>query len=365
MINVTKPNLPPLEEFVPMLESIWQSGVLSNNGPYHTLLEQSLVEYLGVDHVSLVSNATLGLMLAQYVLEIRNAEIITTPYSFVATTNSILWMNNTPVFVDIEPDSACLDPELIEAAVTERTRAIMPLHCYGNMVNVQALEDIAERHELHIIYDACHSFGVEDLGGSALRHGDMSVVSFHATKVFNTFEGGLIVSESAELKEKVDRAKNFGFVDEETITLPGINAKLNEPAAAFGLLQLKYLDEYFSSRAALDAAYRQRMTAVPGIEPVATVRQVKRNYAYFPVVIGDSFRLTRDELVAALKKEGINCRKYFYPLIPNFQCFEREFGQKGHWPVAERLASQILCLPIYPEMTLAQCHAICDAIQSG
>jgi len=366
MINVTRPNLPSLEDFLPYLKQIWDSGVLSNGGKFHQELELALSEYLGLPHVSLVCNATVGLMLAQDALGIRGGEVITTPFSFVATSNSILWMQNKPVFVDIEPNSGCLDPRLIEAAITDETKAIMPLHCYGNMVDTAEVEALASRHDLAVIYDACHSFGVEDAGGSALRHGDISVVSFHATKVLNTFEGGLVVSSSADMKKHVDTAKNFGFTGEDEVTLVGINGKLNEVSAAFGLLQLQRFEEYISARAELDAVYRQRLAAVAGIECLGPVRQGKRNFAYFPVVVDSNFAVSRDVLADAMKARGVYCRKYFSPIIPKYLAYTGvgSLGSADSLQVAADLSSKILCLPIYPDLAVEQVHKIVDEIVS-
>lgn len=363
MINVTKPNLPELSDFLPYLEEIWSAGVLTNNGRFHQELEHALAKYLDLKHISLVCNATVGLMIAQEILGVREGDVITTPYSFAATAHSIMWMGNRPVFVDIEPDSACLDPTLIEQAITENTKAILPLHCYGNTCRTDLIHEVAQRHRLKVIYDACHSFGVTDPGGSVLRHGDISVVSFHATKVFNTFEGGLIISPDAETKAAVDRLKNFGFVSEELITSVGINGKLNEVSAAFGLVQLPRMDDYVAARAEIDRTYRARLAATPGIKCLEPIRQTKRNYAYLPVVIEEVFPLSREDLYQELKSRGIGARRYFYPLITEFQSLEgKGFNTGDAFPNAAALSSRVLCLPLYAALELREVELICDSI---
>lgn len=366
MINVTKPTLPPLEEFTQKLEEIWASGVLSNQGPFHNLLEQSLSAFLGVPHISLVCNATIGLMLAQKALNVVGGEVITTPYTFVATTNSIIWMNNTPVFVDIEDDSVCMNPDLVEAAITERTRAIMPLHCYGNLVRVDDLDQIAKKNGVPVIYDACHSFSVEDEGGSALRHGDISVVSFHATKVFNTLEGGMIVSPNEDTKRLIDSMKNFGIKDETSVADIGINGKLNEVSAAFGLLQLKYVEDAINARSRLDSLYRERLRGINGINVIEPVRQIRRNCAYFPIRVTENFRLDRDTLFSTLSDNGIHGRRYFYPLIPDLSAYrDNTSGQKADLSVAKRVAKEIICLPLYPDLLPEHVNKICDIIAAA
>ncbi|HEX7814936.1 DegT/DnrJ/EryC1/StrS family aminotransferase, partial [Dyella sp.] len=263
-IYVTQPFLPQLEEFVPYLERIWQSHTLTNGGPFHQQLEDALCEYLGVKHVALFANGTLALITALQALRV-SGEVITTPYSFVATAHSLLWRGNKPVFVDIEPRTLNLDPEKIEAAITPNTTAIMPVHCYGNPCNVEAIQKIADNYNLKVIYDAAHAFGVQTETGSVLEHGDLAVLSFHATKVFNTFEGGAIMCQDAKTKQRIDHLKNFGFVDEVTVVASGINGKMSEINAAFGLLQLQHIDEALARRARIDAIYRERLRDVRGI----------------------------------------------------------------------------------------------------
>jgi dTDP-4-amino-4,6-dideoxygalactose transaminase len=361
-MNVTKPFLPPLDEVIPYLERIWQTGVLSNSGPFHNELERALEDFLGVGHVSLFCNATVALITAQQALSLQG-QIITTPYSFVATTHAIRWMGNEPVFVDIEPNSLCLDPALIESAVTENTVAIMPLHCYGNTCDTKRIAEVADRHGLKIIYDACHSFGVSDQQGSVLKHGDVSVVSFHATKVFNTFEGGLLITESPEIKQKVDHLKNFGFVDETVVIESGINGKMSEFNAAVGLAQLPHFSEIISRRAKLDAQYRDLLSGANGIRCLNPVRQSTRNYAYFPIFVEQEYETTRDELYEKLRANGVFGRRYFYPLIPEFDMYkEVPSGDTASLPKAFCASRQVICLPLYPDLLEDQVNLICSLI---
>lgn len=350
-IFVTQPTLPPLEEFIPLLEQIWESKVLTNGGSFHRQLEDALSEYLGVKHISLFANATIALVTALKALRIEG-EVITTPYSFVATAHSLLWNNITPVFVDIEPRTLNLDPRKIEDAITPRTTAIMPVHCYGNPCDVDAIEAIAKKHNLRVIYDAAHAFGVECHCGSVLNHGDLSVLSFHATKVFNTFEGGAIVSPDAETKKHIDHLKNFGFTNETTVVATGINGKMNEMQAALGLLQLKYIDEAIAKRKEVADRYKDAIENIPGLRVVPDAGQIRSNYAYFPILVGDDYPLNRDELYQKLKDRGIYARRYFYPLITEFSMYEKSdsSGGTGH-RVADNTAKRVICLPIYPALS--------------
>ncbi|GAB3793476.1 DegT/DnrJ/EryC1/StrS family aminotransferase [Dyella agri] len=357
-IYVTQPFLPPLEEFVPYLERIWQSHTLTNGGPFHQQLEEALSEYLGVKHVALFANGTLALITALQALRV-SGEVITTPYSFVATAHSLLWRGNKPVFVDVEPSTLNLDPEKIEAAITPNTTAIMPVHCYGNPCNVKAIQKIADNYNLRVIYDAAHAFGVQDDGGSVLRHGDLSVLSFHATKVFNTFEGGAIVCHDAKTKQHIDHLKNFGFVDETTVVAPGINAKMSEVNAAFGLLQLKHMPEILHRRAAIDAHYREALHGVKGIHCLPQAGQHVANYAYFPILVEPDYPLSRDALYQKLKAHGIFTRRYFYPLIADFPMYRGlPSAGRSNLPVAAAAADKVLCLPIYPTLTDADVQRI-------
>ncbi len=365
MTNVTKPYLPPLEEVLPLLEDIWETGVLSNNGPMHARLENEISDYLRVPHVSLFCNATTALITAQQALGLQG-QIITTPYSFAATAHAIRWMQNTPVFVDIDPHSFCIDAELIEQAITEDTVAIMPLHCYGNTCDTAAIDNLAEKYDLRVIYDACHSFGVEDEGGSTLRYGDISVVSFHATKVFNTFEGGLLVSPDAMTKQKVDRLKNFGFVNEVTVTEPGLNGKMSEFNAAIGLVQMRHFSGAISGRRARDARYREILGDVAGILCTEPKGQVVRNYSYFPVLLEDSSPLARDALYELLISQGIYGRRYFYPLISNLPMYEAyPSADPKNLPIASDISKRVICLPLYPDLPMEEVDRICSVVIAG
>lgn len=362
-IFVTQPSLPPLDEFIPYLRQIWENKVLTNGGPFHQELEQALCDHLGVEHISLFTNGTIALVTALQALGVEG-EVITTPYSFVATSHSVLWNSLSPVFVDVDPRTLNLDPEKIEAAITPRTTAIVPVHCYGHPCDVDAIQAIADRHGLRVIYDAAHAFGVEDAGGSILRHGDLSVLSFHATKVFNTFEGGAIVSSSAEMKTRVDQLKNFGHVGETSVVAPGINGKMSEFNAALGLLQLKYVDDAIARRGHIDNHYREQLAAVPGIEPLGNAGETVANFSYFPVLVGDDYPLSRDELYLKLKESGVHPRRYFYPLISEFPMYrELPSAAAANLPVATAAAPRILCLPIYPDLDLATVDRIIGLIR--
>ena len=357
-IYVTKPQLAPLADFLPYLESIWASGVVTNNGPYHQQLEKALCEYLGVGHISLFSNGTIGLITALQALRI-SGEVITTPYSFVATTHSLLWNGIKPVFADIDPVTLNLDPARIEAAITPQTSAIMPVHCYGRPCDVDRIQRIADNYGLKVIYDAAHAFGVQDAGGSVLRHGDLSVLSFHATKVFNTFEGGAIVSPDAKTKARIDYLKNFGFSDEVTVVAPGINGKMSEINAAFGLLQLKGVDEAIARRRAIDVLYRERLQHVVGIRPL----QSTFNASYFPVLVEDAFPISRDELYARFREHDVFVRRYFFPLIADFPMYRGlASAQRANLPVATAAAARVLCLPIYPGLRDEDIARVVDLI---
>ncbi|MGK5059502.1 DegT/DnrJ/EryC1/StrS family aminotransferase [Janthinobacterium sp. LB2P49] len=357
-VYVTQPLLPPLEDFLPYLETIWNNKILTNGGPFHQQLEQALCDYLGVKHICLFANGTLALMTALQALRI-NGEVITTPYSFVATAHSLLWNNIKPVFADIEPHSLNLDPTRIEAAITPQTTAIMPVHCYGRPCDIEAIEKIADNYNLKVIYDAAHAFGVRHRGGSVLNHGDLSVISFHATKIFNTFEGGAIVCPDAKTKQRIDHLKNFGFVDEVTVVAAGINGKMSEINAAFGLLQLKGIDGARQKRKAIDAHYRQQLAGIPGITCLQQGEGEATNHAYFPILVGPGYPLSRDALFQLLRDQEIYARRYFYPLISDFPMY-RGMPSAAHTnlPVARLASSQVICLPIYPDLEMATVDAI-------
>lgn len=361
-IYVTQPYLPPLDEFMPYLEEIWSKKILTNGGPFHQQLERALSEYLGVEHIALFANGTLALVTALQAMRVTG-EVITTPYSFVATAHSLLWNGIKPVFVDVDPDTLNLDPEKIEAAITPHTTAILPVHCYGHPCNVPAIQKIADNYNLRVIYDAAHAFGVQDDGGSVLRHGDLSVVSFHATKVFNTFEGGAVICPDSKTKQRVDHLKNFGFVDEVTVVAPGINGKMSELNAAFGVLQLKHFDEAIARRQQIDAAYRKLLKNVKGIRCVQNSGEKVPNYSYFPIMVEPDHHIGRDELYQKLKGSNIYSRRYFYPLISDFPMYRgMPSAHRSNLPAATEAASRVLCLPIYPSLSLNDVEIIASII---
>jgi protein O-GlcNAc transferase len=364
-IYVTQPLLPPLEEFIPYLQQIWDSKKLTNGGPFHQQLEQALCNHLGVKHISLFTNGTLALMTAMQALRITG-EVITTPYSFVATAHSLLWNGIKPVFVDIDPVTLNLDPSKIEAAITPQTTAIMPVHCYGHPCDVKAIQNIADNYGLKVIYDAAHAFGVQCPNGSILNHGDMSVLSFHATKVFNTFEGGAIVCHDAKTKQRIDHLKNFGFVDEVTVVAAGINGKMSEVNAAFGMLQLKRIDEALETRKAIDTRYREGLAGVIGIDCLSETIETVANYAYFPILVSQDYPLSRDELYQKMRDSGVYARRYFYPLVSDFPMY-RGMPSAAHsnLPVAKKVAEQVICLPIYPDLCTEQVNFIIQLITGG
>jgi dTDP-4-amino-4,6-dideoxygalactose transaminase len=350
---VTQPYLPPLEEFIPYLEKIWENKILTNCGPFHLLLEESLCQYLGVKHIALFTNGTIALVTALQSLRITG-EVITTPHSFVATSHSLLWNGIKPVFVDIDPNTLNMDPAKIEAAITPQTTAIMSVHCYGHPCNVEAIQAIADNYNLKVIYDAAHAFGVQDAQGSILRHGNLSVLSFHATKVFNTFEGGAIVCPDLKTKARIDQLKNFGHAGEVTVVAPGINGKMSEFNAALGLLQLKYIDQAIARRKEIDAAYREQLKGVKGIHCLKSAGEKVANYAYFPVLVRADYPISRDDLYQKLKDNGIHPRRYFYPLISDFPMYRGlPSAHSENLPVATAAARQVLCLPIYPDLDMS------------
>lgn len=349
-LYVTQPDLPALEEYIPYLEEIWQNKQLTNGGPMHEKFERALAEYLKVDHISLFNNGTIALLAALQEKRVTG-EVITTPYTFVATGHSLLWRGVRPVFVDIDPHTLNMDPEKIEAAITPQTTAIMPVHCYGNPCDAARIKAIADIYNLQIIYDAAHAFGVEDQGGSILRHGDASILSFHATKVFTTFEGGAVVSRDHQSKERIDYIKNFGFKDEVSVVSPGINGKMNEVSAAMGLLQLNYIDGLLARRQEIDHLYRDALRGISGIDIPDRAGQLRDNFAYFPIFVSDEYRCSRDALYETLKAHKIFARRYFYPLISEFPMYRGlPSAAPENLPVATAVSKKILCLPIYPAM---------------
>jgi dTDP-4-amino-4,6-dideoxygalactose transaminase len=349
-IYVTQPSLPPLEEFIPYLERIWESKCLTNAGPFHEQLEKELCLYLGVEHIALFTNGTIALITALQALRITG-EVITSPYSFVATGHSLLWNGIKPVFVDIDPVTLNLNPDRIEEALTPQTTAIMPVHCYGHPCDVAHIEKIADTYGLKVIYDAAHAFGVQLHSGSVLNHGDLSVLSFHATKVFNTFEGGAIVCHDAKTKQRIDHLKNFGFVDEVTVVAAGINGKMSEFNAALGLLQLKGIDQALARRKEIDTTYRQQLASVKSILCLCDAGEKLANYGYFPILIEPEYPLSRDALYQKLRDHNIYARRYFYPLISDFSMYRGlPSAAQSNLPVAKKASDQVICLPIHPAL---------------
>lgn len=363
-IYVTQPAMPPLDEFVDLMKQIWDNRILSNNGPFHKKFEQELADYLGVKYISLFANGTLALMTALQALRITG-EVITTPYSFVATTHSLWWNNIKPVFADIEPKYLNLDPEKVEAAITPQTTAIMPVHVYGNPADVERLQQIADTYGLKLIYDAAHAFGVKIKDNSILNYGDLSILSFHATKVFNTIEGGAIVCHDEKTKQRIDYLKNFGFAGETTVIAPGINAKMNEVQAAYGLLQLKYINENIAKRKSIAELYRQQLMNVPGIRCINDMQGVDHTYPYFPIFVdAKAYGKSRDELYEELKKNNIFGRRYFYPLISQFPTYRGLNSAKPeNLPIATGITEEVICLPIYPELSMDLILSIIDNIK--
>ena len=364
-IYVTQPAMPPLNEFVDSLRQIWDNKILTNNGPFHKKFEKELAEFLGVRYISLFANGTLALVTALQALRITG-EVITTPYSFVATTHSLWWNNIKPVFADIEPNYLNLDPEKVEAAITPQTTAIMPVHVYGNPADVERLQNIADIYGLKLIYDAAHAFGVKVNNNSILNYGDLSILSFHATKVFNTIEGGAIVCHDEKTKQRIDYLKNFGFAGETTVIAPGINAKMNEVQAAYGLLQLKHMDENIAKRWAVAELYRKQLSDIKGIRFFEDIEAVTHTFPYFPIFVdAKAYGKTRDELYEALKTHNIFGRRYFYPLISQFPTYRGLNSAKPeNLPVASETTEKVICLPIYPDIDIKDIKFICDLIMT-
>lgn len=363
-ITVTSPLLPDLQEFTTYLEDIWDRKWLTNNGHYHKELEKALCEYLGVPYISLYTNGTLPLMAALQVLKITG-EVITTPYSFVATTHSLWWNGIKTVFVDVDPETGNLDPNKIEAAITPKTTAIMPVHVYGNPCDTERIQAIADKYGLKVIYDAAHAFGVKVNGESILNAGDLSTLSFHATKVFNTIEGGALICHDAQTKQRIDYLKNFGFADETTVVAPGINGKMDEVRSAYGLLNLKQVDAAISSRKEVAQLYREGLKDIEGIRYFDDMEGVEHNYAYFPIFIdAHAYGMTRDELYFKMKENGILGRRYFYPLISEFSTYRGlPSAAPSNLPVAHKMADSVICLPIYPDLAVDDVLRVIELIR--
>ncbi|MFK7970447.1 MAG: DegT/DnrJ/EryC1/StrS family aminotransferase, partial [Bacteroidia bacterium] len=355
------PKMPPLEEFVVYLEKIWANKWLTNNGEFHQQLEAELADFLGVKYVSLFSNGTLALMVSLQALRVKG-EVITTPYSFVATSNSLLWNGITPVFCDIDPVTFNISPEKIEFLITENTTAILPVHVYGYPCEVGKIGYLADTYGLKVIYDACHAFDVKINGDSVLNFGDLSILSFHATKIFTTLEGGAIITNDEKLKRRIDYLKNFGIANETTVIAPGINAKMNEVQAAYGLLQLKYVKEHIRKRKAITEKYRSRLAGCAGVHFLSDAPGITHNYSYFPIFIDkDTYGCSRDDLFNLLRKHDIISRRYFYPLISSFPMY-RGLESAKYLPFAEAAAEQVICLPLYPDLEDRVVDKICDII---
>ena len=364
-ITVTSPLLPNLDEFNEMLKEIWASKWITNNGQFHKQLEKSLAEYLKVPYISLFTNGTLPLLTALQALRITG-EVITTPYSFVATTHSIWWNGCRPVFVDIEESTCGIDPDKIEAAITPKTTAIMPVHCYGKPCNTKRIQEIADKYGLKVIYDAAHAFGVEVEGESILNAGYMSTLSFHATKVYNTLEGGALVVHDEVTKKRIDYLKNFGFAGEIEVVAPGINSKVDEVRAAYGLLNLKQVNAAIAARQKVAQIYRQELRNVPGIRFFEDMPGVRHNYSYFPIFINaEEFGMTRDELYFKMKSQNVLGRRYFYPLISEFSTYRGlPTATPENLPVATRIANEVICLPMHHELTNNDLERILNCIKN-
>lgn len=351
-ITVTSPLLPSLDEFYPLLKEIWENKWITNNGNFHKQLEKELADYLKVPYVSLFTNGTLPLITALQAMRITG-EVITTPYSFVATTHSLWWNGIKPVFVDVDPNTCNLDPVKIEAAITPKTTAIMPVHCYGKPCDTKGIQEIADKYGLKVIYDAAHAFGVEVDGDSILKAGDMSTLSFHATKVYNTIEGGALIMHDEATKKRIDYLKNFGFAGETEVVAPGINSKMDEMRAAYGILNLRHVDAAIAARQKVANCYRAALREVEGITFFDDMPGVRHNYSYFPVFIdAEKYGMTRDELYFKMKDANVLGRRYFYPLISNFSTY-RGLASAGmdNLPNAARFAERVICLPMHHELT--------------
>lgn len=362
-ITVTSPLLPDLDEFSEMLKDIWERKWITNNGYYHRQLETALAEYLKVPYVSLFTNGTLPLITALQALRITG-EVITTPYSFVATTHALWWNGIKPVFVDIDWKTGCIDPNKIEAAITPKTTAIMPVHVYGKPCDMKAIQDIADKYGLKVIYDAAHAFGVEVNGESVLNAGDMSTLSFHATKVYNTIEGGAMVMHDEKTKKRIDYLKNFGFAGETEVVAPGINSKMDEMRSAYGLLNLKQVDAAIEARHQVAIKYREALRGVEGIEFWDDLQGVKHNYSYFPIFVNaKKYGMTRDELYLKMREQNVLGRRYFYPLISEFSTYRGlPSAIPENLPVATKMANEVICLPMHHGLSDADIDRIVSTI---
>jgi dTDP-4-amino-4,6-dideoxygalactose transaminase len=365
-IYITRPVLPPLEEYIQLLQNIWDHKWLTNNGRYHREFEGKLCEHLGVKNCSLFANGTLALVVGLQALRITG-EVITTPFSFVATTHALQWNGIQPVFCDIEDRTMNMDPEKVESLITPKTTALLPVHVYGHPCDINRYSKIADRYGLKLIYDAAHAFNVKVGDTSVLNYGDLSVLSFHATKTFNTAEGGAIITNDDKLKSRIDFLKNFGFADEVTVVAPGINAKMNEIQAALGILQLKIINKEIDCRKEISARYRKLLDGVEGITFMEELKDVTYNYSYFPILVNSQdYGKNRDDLYKIFRSENIFTRRYFYPLISNFPFYRSLLSASPeHLPVANKIANQVLCLPIYGELENSNVKRIVNIIKNN
>ena len=363
IITVTSPLLPSLEEFEPLLKDIWNRHWLTNNGHYHQELEKALAEYLGVEYISLFTNGTLPLITALQAMRVTG-EVITTPYSFVATTHSIWWNGLTPVFVDVDPMTGNLDPQKIEEAITPKTTAIMPVHVYGNPCDIETIQEIADRYGLAVIYDAAHAFNVKLNGRTILDAGDMNTLSFHATKTYNTVEGGALICHDARTKKRIDYLKNFGFAGETTVVAPGINSKMDEIRSAYGLCNLKHIDDAIAARKNVSQKYRAVLANVPGISMFAERSEVTYNYSYFPIFVNEAeYGMSRDALYEKMKSQNVLGRRYFYPLISDFAMYRGlPSATKDNLPVATKMANEVICLPLHAGLTSEDVERVLNAL---
>lgn len=364
-ITVTSPLLPDLEEFTSQLKNIWDSKWITNNGQFHQQLEEALCGYFKIPYISLFTNGTLPLLTALQALRI-SGEVITTPYSFVATTHSIWWNGIKPVFVDIDPSNCGINPDCIEAAITPRTTAIMPVHCYGKPCDIEGIQEVADKYGLKVIYDAAHAFGVEVNGRSILEFGDLSTLSFHATKVFNTIEGGALVMHDSATKRRVDYLKNFGFESETEVIAPGINSKMDEVRAVYGLLNLRQVDSAIEARRQVAIKYREELGNIPGIRYFEDMPGVKHNYSYFPIFVDAAvYGMSRDELYGKMKEKGILGRRYFYPLISSFSTYRGlPSARPENLPQATKIANEVICLPMHHQLSDSDVAKVIDVIRN-
>ncbi len=364
-VHVTRPNMPPLADFERHLEKIWESRWLTNDGDFHREFERRLAQYLGVGHVNLFCNGTIALLVALHAFRINSGEVITTPFTFPSTAHVLYWNGVRPVFCDIDPRTFNLDPERIEALISPDTKAILPVHIYGTPCDVDAIQTIADRHGLLVIYDAAHAFGVRRKGTPLVQCGDVSMLSFHATKLFTTLEGGALVVDSDVMRTRINHLRNFGIAGPENVIGPGINGKMNEFQAAFGLLELDIVESEIAARGELARIYREQLEDVPGLIFLEEQPNVRHNYAYFPLLIdAESYGMSRDELHAVLLQLNIFARKYFYPLCSHYSCYSAlHSARPENLPVAESVADKILCLPLYGDLGPDAVQQICGALE--